>query len=105
MSEPKEQISFGDYVKNRRVKMKIKFNDLVEYLATTSTSLTFYMNNKQYPSDYRLSLLASVLETNPVYLFGLAGKIEPELRWKIISLSKSQPERLKQIIEEEYSKE
>lgn len=100
----KEYISFGDYVKTRRSRMKIKFNDLVKYLATTSTSLTHYMNNKQFPSDYRLSLLASVLETDPVYLFGLAGKIEPELKWKIIELEKKQPERLKQLIEEEYRK-
>ena len=89
----KQNITFGEYVNQKRLDMGISFGELRDYLGCNCSTLSKYFANKMFPSAQRMLLLASVLGINPVYLHSLARKIEPEIEWKIITLIRDDPIR------------
>ena len=94
----KQNVTFGEYINNKRLEMNISFGELRDYLGCNCSTLTKYIGNKMFPSEQRMSLLSSVLEINPVYLYSLTRKVHPDLKWKIITLTRDDPKRFEEDI-------
>ena len=85
----REHVSFGDYITQQRVKKRLRFDDVAEYLSISGATLTGgYVGNKKVPKANRMSLLANLLELDVVYLSALGDRIETEIKFKILCLLK-----------------
>lgn len=100
----KGHMSFAAYVRERRRRKKIKFNDLVDALATSSASLTKYVQGKSIPNSDRMDLLAAKLDVDRVYLYALANRIEPNVAEMLVELLKDDPSGMKTLISRKYNR-
>lgn len=98
----KSKVTFGEYIKAKRIDKNIKFNDLKDYIGCTTATLSKYMADEMFPSPQRMSLLCSVLEINSVFLYALTNKIHPDLQWKLVTLIREDSEKVVEMINKAF---
>ncbi len=96
-------VTFGEYIKLKRIDKKIKYNDLKEYLGCNNATLSKYMANQMFPSLQRMSLLCSVLEIDSVFLYALTNRIHPDLQWKLTTLIRNDADKVVKMINDAFS--
>jgi len=96
-------VTFGEYIKAKRIGKKIKYSDLKEYLGCYSATLSKYMANEMFPAPERMALLCSVLEIDPVFLYALTNRIEPNLQWRLITLIRDDTDKVVKMINDAFS--
>lgn len=96
-------VTFGEYIKVKRIDKKIKYNDLKEYLGCNNATLSKYMANEMFPSPQRMSLLCSVLGADSVFLYALTNRVHPDLQWKLITLIREDSNNVVKMINDAFS--
>jgi transcriptional regulator with XRE-family HTH domain len=99
----KATVTFGEYIKAKRIDKKIKYNDLKEYLGCYNATLSKYMANEMFPSPQRMSLLCSVLEIDSVFLYALTNRIHPDLQWKLTTLIREDSDKVVKMVNDAFN--
>ena len=92
-------VTFGEYIKTKRLEKKIKFEDLRSYLGCYSATLSKYVANEIFPAPERMALLCSALEIDPVFLYALTNRIHPDMLWKLVTLIREDSNKVVQMVD------